>query len=119
MAATLTPSAAEAVQRTLAQQGLDASTGYLRVAVKGGGCAGMSYQLQIEREPGPKDLQQASEGIRILIDRKSYLFVNGTRIDFGGSRLLKGFLYENPNVQDSCGCGHSFSVDADKLASAV
>ena len=82
----------------------------MRLAVRGGGCAGMMYDMQWD-EPTDKDkVAQITESIKLVIDPKSYLFLLGTTIDYQESLLNKGFVFENPNASGGCGCGTSFSV---------
>jgi iron-sulfur cluster assembly protein len=72
----------------------------------------MNYNLSFDKTPTKFDSVQESNGIRMLVDRKSYLFINGTEIDFGGTNPLnKGFHFNNPNVVQACGCGTSFVVE--------
>ena len=112
MAISLTPEAADVVRDAMRKEGHEPEKDYLRVGVQGGGCSGMSYNLAFEPEPTEADQVFESHGIRLLVDRKSYLFINGTRIDYGGKNTLsKGFQFENPNVVQSCGCGTSFMVE--------
>jgi iron-sulfur cluster assembly protein len=112
MALVLSPAAAEVIRTAMQKEGMDLAESYLRVGVKGGGCSGMSYNLSFEKAPTKFDQVQESEGIRMLVDRKSYLFINGTEIDYGGSNMLnKQFKFNNPNVVQACGCGTSFMVE--------
>jgi iron-sulfur cluster assembly protein len=85
--------------------------GGLRLYVQGGGCAGMSYGMEIVEEPGDKDRVFEVEGVRVFIDPKSWLFLNGTTVDFKESLMGRGFVFENPNASGACGCGTSFSVE--------
>ncbi len=112
MAITLTTTAADVVRGAMEKDGFSPASAYLRVGVKGGGCAGMSYNLTFENEPGQHDQVFESLGVRILVDRKSFLFINGTEIDYGGKSVLtKSFQFKNPNVVQACGCGTSFMIE--------
>jgi iron-sulfur cluster assembly protein len=112
MALTITPSAAEVIRGAMQKEGVDPAAVYLRVGIKGGGCSGMSYNLSFDANPTKFDQVMVSEGIRMLVDRKSYLFINGTAIDFGGENpLTRGFQFNNPNVVQACGCGTSFVIE--------
>jgi iron-sulfur cluster assembly protein len=112
MALSITPAAAEVLRAAMQKEGVSPADAYLRVGVKGGGCSGMSYNLSFDKAPTKFDTVQESEGIRMLVDRKSYLFINGTRIDYGGKNVFsRGFQFENPNVVQACGCGTSFTVE--------
>jgi iron-sulfur cluster assembly protein len=106
----LTQRAAEEVQSILEKQNLSVESAFLRVAVKGGGCSGFSYVLDLAQEAGPHDNQSESHGIRIVCDPKSYLYLNGTTIDFQDELMGRGFVFKNPNATRSCGCGASFSA---------
>ena len=109
MSVVLTVKAAEKVRQLLKDPEQAEATG-LRVRVVGGGCSGLSYQLRLERTPEPSDEVFESEGVRIFVDPKSHLFVNGTEIDYHESLMGSGFAFKNPNSSGSCGCGSSFSA---------
>ena len=83
----------------------------LRVGVKGGGCSGLTYVLEIVTD-GPKDSDKVIEdnGVRVFVDKKSYVFLAGTVLEYSGGLNGKGFVFNNPNAKTSCGCGSSFSV---------
>ena len=85
-------------------------SGGLRLFVKGGGCSGMLYDMKIVEGPEEKDKVFEVGGVRVFVDPKSYLFLNGTIVDFKESLMGRGFVFENPNASNSCGCGTSFSV---------
>ena len=83
----------------------------VRVGVQGGGCAGLSYILDLETEKMDNDrVYSISENLDLFIDKKSYLFLSGTTLDWSGGLNGTGFEFNNPNVKSSCGCGTSFSV---------
>jgi len=82
----------------------------LRVGIKGGGCSGFSYTLDVAAEPGQGDQIFESEGLRLICDPKSYLYLNGTEVDYSDDLLKGGFVFNNPNAKASCGCGASFSA---------
>lgn len=82
----------------------------LRVAVKGGGCAGMTYVLDLIDEPLEDDKVIEEHGMRLYVDRKSYIFLAGTILEYSGGLNGKGFVFNNPNAKTTCGCGTSFSV---------
>lgn len=104
---TLTPSAAKQVRYLMQKKG-NPNLG-LRVAVKGGGCSGLSYVMSLEPEARSNDLVYESEGIRVFIDPKSARFLRGTTLDYSLKNLLEGgFLFHNPNASRTCGCGTSF-----------
>ena len=82
----------------------------LRVGVKGGGCSGLTYDLSVDSAARPDDKTIEQHGVTILIDKKSYIFLAGTTLDFSGGLNGKGFQFHNPNAKTTCGCGTSFSV---------
>ena len=82
----------------------------LRVGVKGGGCSGLTYTLSIDADARPDDKVIEENGIRLYVDRKSYVFLAGTILEYSGGLNGKGFVFNNPNAKTTCGCGTSFSV---------
>jgi len=82
----------------------------LRVSIKGGGCSGFTYNLGVANEPAKDDEVFLSHGIRVVCDRKSYLYLNGTEVDFNDDLINRGFVFNNPNAKGQCGCGMSFST---------
>ena len=82
----------------------------LRVGVKGGGCSGLTYTLAIDAESGPEDKVIDDNGIKLFIDKKSYVFLAGTVLEYSDGLNGKGFEFHNPNAKTTCGCGTSFSV---------
>ena len=83
---------------------------FLRMGVKGGGCSGMSYALEFDTELGPDDREFTIDGVRVVCDKKSYLYLNGTTLDYVKQGLTGGFTFRNPQAKSACGCGESFSV---------
>lgn len=84
----------------------------LRIGVKGGGCSGYMYSLEFcDQEPGEKDLTFEFDGSRIIIDKKSILFLNGAELDYEITMMERGFKFNNPLAKSDCGCKESFSVD--------
>ena len=81
----------------------------LRVSVVGGGCSGMSYRMGFVEAPNPNDLVIEREGVKLAVDPKSMLYLQGTVIDFSDGLTGKGFTFNNPNAKRTCGCGSSFS----------
>lgn len=89
----------------------DASEAYLRLAVRGGGCSGLFYAIDIDSETTDHDRLFEIDGIRVVIDRKSWPYLAGTELDYDITNLLEGgFKFNNPNARRSCGCGVSFQV---------
>ncbi|MGE3260270.1 MAG: HesB/IscA family protein [Bacteriovoracia bacterium] len=82
----------------------------LRVSVAGGGCSGLSYKLDFVDAPTEKDRVFEKDGVKVAVDPKSYLFLEGMELDYSGGLNGKGFVFNNPNAKKSCGCGNSFSA---------
>jgi len=82
----------------------------LRVSVTGGGCSGLSYKLDFVEAGTEKDKVFEQGGVKVLVDSKSFLYINGMELDFSGGLNGKGFVFQNPNATKSCGCGNSFSA---------
>jgi iron-sulfur cluster assembly protein len=80
------------------------------MGVKGGGCSGMSYSLEFDSELGPHDREFEIDGVKVVCDKKSYLYLNGTTLDYVQQGLTGGFTFINPGAKSSCGCGTSFSA---------
>ncbi|MGB5160251.1 MAG: iron-sulfur cluster assembly accessory protein [Thermoanaerobaculia bacterium] len=105
----LTDKAVQMIKLTREQEGIEESHG-LRVAVRGGGCSGMEYALDFEREPRDNDFVIAYDGLQVYIDAISARYLQGTEIDYVLGATGAGFKFNNPNATGSCGCGSSFSV---------
>ncbi len=97
------------VRRILDEQNLPDST-VLRVGVKGGGCSGFSYTLGFDDDVRETDQVGEQDGVRVVCDPKSFLYLNNTEVDFEESLMGRGFKFVNPNASNTCGCGESFSV---------
>jgi iron-sulfur cluster assembly protein len=111
MAITLTETAAREIKKIITDQKLPEDQTRLRVGVKGGGCSGFSYMLDLTEEAvSEADDELESNGVKILIDSKSLLYLDGTEIDFKDEVMGRGFVFKNPNATSSCGCGSSFSA---------
>jgi iron-sulfur cluster assembly protein len=106
----LTETAAREIDSIIAQQELDREKIRLRVGVKGGGCSGFSYVLDLTENQKESDETFEQHGIRIICDPKSLLYLNGTTIDFKDEIMGRGFVFTNPNATSTCGCGSSFAV---------
>lgn len=109
-AVTLTEGAAREVRNIIQQQELDADKVRLRVGVKGGGCSGFSYLLDLTETQKETDEVFEQHGIKVIVDPKSLLYLNGTVIDFRDEIMGRGFVFQNPNATTTCGCGSSFSA---------
>lgn len=90
--------------------GFDATTDYVRVGVKSGGCSGLSYDLKFDKALGENDKVFEDNNIKIAVDKKSFLYLAGTILEYSGGLNGKGFVFNNPNAQRTCGCGESFSL---------
>lgn len=111
MPISLTERAATEIKSIIEQQSLPAGETRLRVGVKGGGCSGFSYMLDLTEEPkSDMDEEMESHGVKILVDMKSNLYLNGVEIDFKDEVMGKGFVFKNPNATSTCGCGSSFTA---------
>jgi len=106
---SITERALKEVRRIIDEQSLPAET-VLRVGVKGGGCSGFSYSLGFDDTVHDTDQISETEGVRVVCDPKSFLYLNGTEVDFEESLMGRGFKFGNPNASKTCGCGESFSV---------
>jgi iron-sulfur cluster assembly protein len=110
MSLHLTERAAQEIKTVLQQQSLTPDTAYLRLGVKGGGCSGFTYSLDLSQSKGENDEEYEDHGIKMICDPKSYLYLNGTTIDFKDELMERGFVFDNPNANGTCGCGGSFSA---------
>ena len=90
--------------------GFDAATDYVRVGVKSGGCSGLSYDLKFDKAIGENDKVFEDNNIRVAVEKKSFLYLAGTILEFSGGLNGKGFVFNNPNANRTCGCGESFSL---------
>jgi len=105
---SISKEAAEHVRRFVEQAGKPDAK--LRVGVKGGGCSGLTYVLDMVDEPTEGDKSIEEHGLKLYIDRKSYVYLAGTTLEYSGGLNGKGFVFNNPNAKTTCGCGTSFSV---------
>ncbi len=107
MGITLTDAAVKHVKSFLDNRGKGVG---LRLAVKTTGCSGMAYVLEFADEVGPEDKVFEQEGIQVIVDTKSLVYLDGTELDYAKEGLNEGFKFNNPNVKGECGCGESFTV---------
>ena len=103
----VTPKAIDKIRQAFAKQGVE---GVLRLGVLGGGCSGLSYQFKFDSKQRPTDKVFEFDGVKIVVDPKSLLYLHGMTLDYKESLLQSGFVFVNPNAQKSCGCGTSFSA---------
>lgn len=104
----VTPKAIEKIRAAFAKEGVQ--DGALRLGVLGGGCSGLSYQFKFDAKERPTDRVFVFDGVKIVVDPKSLLYLHGLTLDYKESLMQSGFVFENPNAQKSCGCGTSFSA---------
>lgn len=90
--------------------GFDAAQDYVRVGVKSGGCSGLSYELKFDKSIGENDKIFEDNNVKIAVEKKSFLYLAGTILEFSGGLNGKGFVFNNPNASRTCGCGESFSL---------
>jgi iron-sulfur cluster assembly protein len=83
---------------------------FIRVGVKGGGCSGLMYDLKFDTEIKEEDKIFEDNGVKVVVDKKSFLYLVGTELDYTGGLNGKGFVFKNPNADRTCGCGESFSI---------
>lgn len=110
MGLQLTERAAQEVKTILEQQKLSPESTYLRLGVKGGGCSGFNYSLDLTEGKNEMDEEFDCFGVKLVCDPKSYLYLNGTTLDFKDEVMGRGFVFNNPNATHTCGCGSSFSA---------
>jgi iron-sulfur cluster assembly protein len=108
MAVNVSPGAVKRVKELMESQNLQ--NAFLRMGVKGGGCSGLQYNLEFDTEMGKLDKQFEVDGVKVVVDVKSYLYLNGTTLDWVTQGLTGGFTFVNPNAKSSCGCGTSFTT---------
>ena len=98
------------VVELMADDGFDAATDYIRVGVKSGGCSGLSYDLDFDKNQKDDDKVFEDNGVKIIVDKKSFLYLIGTTLEYSGGLNGTGFVFNNPNASRTCGCGESFSL---------
>ena len=104
---TITENAADHIRKFLTKRGKGEG---IRIGVKTSGCSGMAYMLEFVDEIQPEDQVFEQNGVKVFIDPKSMVYLDGTQVDFAKEGLQEGFKFENPNAKESCGCGESFHV---------
>jgi iron-sulfur cluster assembly protein len=104
---SITERAAEKIKQLQAAENKDSQG--LRLKVVGGGCSGLQYKMDLDlQKPGDRIFEK--DGAKVLVDMKSLLYLNGTELDYKEELMQSGFVFQNPNVKRSCGCGTSFTV---------
>ncbi|MET3730845.1 HesB/IscA family protein [Moheibacter stercoris] len=92
------------------EEGTSIENSFVRVGVESGGCSGLSYKLSFDATQAENDRLFEDNGVRIVVDKKSFLYLVGTTLEYSGGLNGKGFVFNNPNAQRTCGCGESFAV---------
>lgn len=103
----VTPKAVEKIRQAFAKQGVN---GGLRLGVQGGGCSGLSYLIKFETQSRPNDKVFEFDDVKVFVDPKSLLYLEGLTLDYTESLMQSGFSFQNPNAKKSCGCGTSFTA---------
>src|SRR5210317_504706 len=98
------------VIQLMKEDGFNPDSDYIRVGVKSGGCSGLSYDLKFDKAQTEGDKVFEDNGIKIIVDKKSFLYLIGTTLDYSGGLNGTGFVFKNPNANRTCGCGESFSL---------
>lgn len=107
MGITMTPAAADHVRKFLGNRGKGVG---VRLGVRTSGCSGMAYVIEFADELESDDQVFEEQGVKVIVDPKSLLYLDGTELDYSKDGLNEGFKFNNPNVKDACGCGESFNV---------
>src|SRR5688572_20829228 len=107
---TVTDKAKEKITELMDHERVNNHEGFIRVGVLGGGCSGLTYQLKFDTELKETDKIFEDKGVKIVVDKKSILYLAGTELDFSDGLNGKGFQFVNPNATRTCGCGESFAV---------
>jgi len=102
--------AKEKIAQLMAEEGVDIADAFVRVGVKSGGCSGLSYELTFDGGLQETDKIFEDAPVRIVVDKKSFLYLVGTTLEYSGGLNGKGFVFNNPNANRTCGCGESFSL---------
>ena len=106
----VSPSAQEKVSQLMREEGFSPKQDFVRVGVKSGGCSGLSYDLSFDNSKSDQDRLFEDNQVKILVDKKSLLYLLGTTLEYSGGLNGKGFIFNNPNAERTCGCGESFSL---------
>lgn len=107
---TVSEGAKTKIAQLMTEEGFNPSQDYVRVGVKSGGCSGLSYELKFDNSLGENDKLFEENNVKIAVDKKSFLYLVGTTLEYSGGLNGKGFVFNNPNANRTCGCGESFSL---------
>ena len=106
----VTEQAKNKIASLMQEDGSSLEESFVRVGVTSGGCSGLSYNLEFDKEQKPEDKLFEDNGVKILVDKKSFLYLVGMTLEYSGGLNGKGFIFNNPNANRTCGCGESFAV---------
>jgi iron-sulfur cluster assembly protein len=98
------------IAQLMSEEGFRPEIDFVRVGVKSGGCSGLSYELKFDKELAEEDKVFVDNLVKIIVDKKSFLYLVGTTLEYSGGLNGKGFVFNNPNANRTCGCGESFSL---------
>jgi iron-sulfur cluster assembly protein len=105
----VTEQALDRIRKAMAKEGISAEQGGLRLGVQGGGCSGLTYNIRFDSQPRERDRIFVYGDVRVFVDPKSFIYLNGMTLDYQETLMQQGFVFKNPNATKSCGCGSSFS----------
>jgi iron-sulfur cluster assembly protein len=105
----ITEKALEHIRTAMQKEGISPELGGLRLGVQGGGCSGLSYNIRFDTQPRERDRIFSYGDVRVFVDPKSFIYLNGMTVDWEETLMHRGFVFQNPNAKKSCGCGSSFS----------
>ena len=103
-------SAKDKISQLMSEEGFNIANDFVRVGVKSGGCSGLSYELKFDNKHEDSDKLFEDNLVKIIVDKKSFLYLVGTTLEYSGGLNGKGFVFNNPNANRTCGCGESFSL---------
>ena len=98
------------ITQLMSEGGFNVAEDFVRVGVESGGCSGLSYKLDFDKSQGENDKMFEDNQVKIIVDKKSFLYLIGTTLEYSGGLSGKGFIFNNPNAERTCGCGESFSL---------
>ncbi|MEG0189311.1 MAG: iron-sulfur cluster assembly accessory protein [Algoriella sp.] len=98
------------INSLMQEDGSSIEESYVRVGVTSGGCSGLNYNLEFDKEQKPEDKMFEDNGVKVIVDKKSFLYLVGMTLEYSGGLNGKGFVFNNPNATRTCGCGESFSM---------
>lgn len=105
----VTDKALARIRSAMVKEQVSPETGGLRLGVQGGGCSGLTYNIRFDSKPRERDRVFDYDGVRVFVDPKSFIYLNGMILDYQEGLMQQGFVFRNPNATKSCGCGTSFS----------